>query len=76
MSGSFSYIPRRNRRRTYPRPLFTKLSLLVPLGLRVNLIGTSAMENPFLFALIRSSAVTSKFFDTRSSLILSTAFVE
>jgi hypothetical protein len=61
---------------TYPIPLLTKLSLLVPLGRRVNVIGTSVMENPFFFALMSSSAVISKFFETRSPLMLSIAFVE
>src|SRR5947199_9462432 len=41
-ASCFPYIPRRNSSWTYPRPLLTKLSFLVPLGLLVILIGPPA----------------------------------
>jgi hypothetical protein len=70
------YNPRRKIRIPYPTPLLMKLSLLVPLGLIVKVIGTSVIENPSFFARIRISAVTSKFFETNLSRIVSMALVE
>src|SRR3989442_12263380 len=49
---------------TYPIPLLTKLSLLVPRGLRRNVIGTSVIGMPFFLARIRSSGWISKFLAT------------
>src|SRR3989442_14333774 len=58
---------------TYPIPLLTKLSLLVPRGLRRNVIGTSAIGMPFFLALMRSSGWISKFLATIWSRNVSTA---
>ena len=66
----------RRSRSPYPIPLLMKLSLLTPLGLRVNVIGTSVIEQPSFLARISNSAVISKFFETSLSRIFSIVLAE